>query len=81
MVGAAAYALGPLDGLGDDTAEFLLYTLTPRLVAAMLLLHLSLLRWVGRFPVKVYAGEHPVVRKVSLYRVPVVAPEGRSNRS
>lgn len=64
MVGAAAYALGPLDGLGDDTAEFLLYTLTPRLVAAMLLLHLSLLRWVGRFPVKVYAGEHPVVRKM-----------------
>ena len=56
--------VGPLCDIGELAAEWTLDVLIPRLAMAIVLLTLSLIRLTMKYPVQLYVGSHPLIRKV-----------------
>lgn len=64
MAGAAVRGVAPLCDIGEATAAWALETLLPRLLLAIPILYLCLVRLTHRYPVRVYVGAHPFMRAV-----------------
>ena len=64
VAGVAVRGVAPLCDVGEAAAAWALEVLLPRLLLAIPVLYLCLLRLTHRFPVRVYVGAHPLMRAV-----------------